>query len=106
MYKDIEAAKILGMDEGDIDETMSARGAGSAFNYLGEGQFRPFVPSANVVNLFEENASKLGIANPYDGAESTIDKLRNVFETLPLGGEFPNITNPLSTPLLPDIFSL
>ena len=103
MYKDIEAAKILGMDEGDIDETMSARGAGSAFNYLGEGQFRPFVPSANVVNLFEENASKLGIANPYDGAESTIDKLRNVFETLPLGGEFPNITNPLSTPLLPDI---
>ena len=106
MYKDIEAAKILGMNEGDIDETMSARGAGSAFNYLGEGQFRPFVPSANVVNLFEENASKLGISNPYDGAESTIDKLRNVFETLPLGGEFPDITNPLSNlgmPALPQL---
>ena len=103
MYKDIEAAKLLGMNEGDIDESMSARGAGSAFNYLGEGEFRPFVPSANVVNLFEENAEKLGINNPYDGAESTIDKLRNVFETLPLGGEFPDITNPLSSLGLPEL---
>jgi len=106
MYKDIEAAKLLGMNEGDIDESMSARGAGSAFNYLGEGEFRPFVPSANVVNLFEENASNLGISNPYDGAESTIDKLRNVFETLPLGGEFPDIINPLKNlgaPALPQL---
>jgi len=103
MYKDIEAAKLLGMNEGSIDESMTDRGAGSAYNYLGEGEFRPFVPSANVVNLFEENAEKLGTANPYDGAESTIDKLRNVFETLPLDGEFPNIPNPLSSLGLPEL---
>jgi hypothetical protein len=103
MYKDIEAAKILGMSNGAIDESMDSRGAGAAYNYLGEGQFRPFTPSNNVINLFEENASNLGIANPYNKAEAAIDKLKNVLETIPLDGEFPELPNPLSSLGLPEL---
>jgi len=101
MYKDINAAKILGMPEGAIDESMDSRGAGSSYNFLSAGEFRPFVPSANVIELFEDNARNLGITNPYNAAEPTIDKIRNVLEVMPLDGEFPSITNPLSTPTLP-----
>ena len=101
MYKDINAAKILGMAEGAIDESMDSRGAGSSYNFLSAGEFRPFVPSANVIELFEDNARNLGITNPYNAAEPTIDKIRNVLEVMPLDGEFPDLINPLSTPTLP-----
>ena len=103
MYKDIEAAKILGMSNGAIDESMDSRGAGASYNFLSSGEFRPFMPSSNVVDLFEENARNLGVSNPYNKAELIIDKLRNVLEVIPLEGEFPNLINPLNTSLLPDI---
>jgi hypothetical protein len=101
MYKDINAAKILGMSEDSIDESMDSRGAGSAYNFLSEGDFRPFVPSRNVIELFENNAKNLGITNPYNAAESTINKIQNILEVMPLDGEFPNIPNPLTKSVLP-----
>jgi hypothetical protein len=106
MYKDIEAAKILGMGEGAINESMDSRGAGAAYNFLEGGEFRPFVPSNNVIQLFEDNAKNLGISNPYNAAERVIDKIRNVLEVMPLDGEFPNIINPLKNlgaPALPQL---
>ena len=44
---------------------------------------------------------KLGIANPYDKAEETIDRIQNVLELTPLDGEFPDIINPLTKSVLP-----
>ncbi len=101
MYKDINAAKILGMNEGAIDESMDSRGAGAAYNFLSEGEFRPFTPSKNVINLFEDNARNLGISNPYNQAEPVIDKIRNALEVMPLEGEFPDLINPLTKSVLP-----
>jgi hypothetical protein len=101
LYKDINAAKLLGMGSSSIEENMNTRGAGNAFAFIDEGSFQPFTPSANVIELFENNAMKLGIANPYYKAEETIDRIQNVLELTPLDGEFPDLINPLTKSVLP-----
>ena len=101
LYKDINAAKILGMGEDNLEETMKNRGAGNAFGFLNDGEFKPFTPSRNVEELFQDLADNLGIANPYDIAEETIDKIKDILELVPLEGEFPNIPNPLTKSVLP-----
>jgi len=91
------------MGEGALEESMDARGAGAAYNYISEGAFRPFVPSRNIVNLFEDLGTKLGTGNPYNAAEGAIERIRDILETVPLGGEFPDIINPLKTSMLPGL---
>ena len=91
------------MEEGAIEETMDARGAGASYNFIGEGEFRPFFPSRNIVNLFDDLALKLGTSNPYIEAEPVIDQLRNELEAVPLGGEFPDLPNPLKTSMIPNL---
>ena len=106
LYKDMEAAKILGMSEGNLEENMDNRGAGTAFDSVNDGEFRPFSPSKNVQDLFDDLAVNLGIANPYDGAEEAIDRIQNILEMTPLDGEFPDIINPLKNlgaPALPQL---
>ena len=101
LFKDIEAARILGMPEDSIDQNMDARGAGKSYNLISEGEFKPFVPSSNVIKLFDDLSLNLGITNPYTQAEDVIERIRNVLELTPLEGEFPDLINPLSTPTLP-----
>ena len=103
LFKDVEAARLLGMGEGQLEESMEARGAGAAYDFIGAGEFRPFTPSRNIEELFEDLAIKLGIPNPYDAAEDTIDRIKDVLETVPLAGEFPLIPNPLKTSPLPSL---
>jgi hypothetical protein len=106
LYKDMEAAKILGMSEGNLEDNMDNRGAGTAFDSVNEGEFRPFSPSKNVEDLFEDLANNLGIANPYNAAADAIDRIQNVLELTPLDGEFPDIINPLKNlgaPALPQL---
>ena len=103
LFKDVEAARLLGMGEGQLEESMEARGAGAAYDFIGAGEFRPFTPSTNIEELFEDLAIKLGIPNPYDAAEDTIDRIKDVLETVPLAGEFPLIPNPLKTSPLPSL---
>ena len=103
MFKDVEAARLLGMREDSIEESMDARGAGAAFNFIGEGEFRPFTPSRNIINLFEDLGNKLGIPNPYDAAADAIDRIQSILESVPLGGEFPDIPNPLKTSMMPNL---
>ena len=43
--------------------------------------FRPFIPSRNIQELFEDLAIKLGIPNPYDAAEDTISRIEDILET-------------------------
>jgi len=102
----MEAAKILGMSEGNLEDNMDNRGAGNAFDSINGGEFRPFSPSKNVEDLFEDLAANLGIANPYNAAADVIDRIQDVLELTPLDGEFPDITNPLSNlgmPALPQL---
>ena len=103
LFKDVEAARLLGMGEGQLEESMVARGAGRAFAFVSEGEFRPFLPSKNVIGLFEDLSSRLGIPNPYEAAESSIEKIYDVLSTTPLAGEFPLIPNPLKTSPLPTL---
>ena len=103
LFKDVEAARLLGMGEGELETSMQARGAGAAFNFIGAGEFRPFTPSRNIISLFDDLAINLGIANPYVEAEPIIDQIRDELETIPLGGEFPFIPNPLKTSPLPSL---
>ena len=103
LFKDVEAARLLGMNEGALEESMEARGAGKAYDFIGAGEFRPFTPSRNIINLFEDLGNKLGIPNPYDAAEDAIERIQSILETIPLGGEFPLIPNPLKTSPLPSL---
>ena len=101
LYKDMEAAKILGMSEGNLEDNMDNRGAGKAFDSINGGEFRPFSPSKNVEDLFEDLAANLGIANPYNAAADAIDRIQDVLELTPLDGEFPDLINPLTKSVLP-----
>jgi hypothetical protein len=103
LYKDMQAAKVLGMSDDSIQTNMDARGASSSYDYLSEGQFRPFSISSNVEDLLVENAEKLGLPNPLDSARDVMDRIENILLEVPLGGLFPNIKNPFKTSMLPDI---
>ena len=58
---------------------------------------------SNIIGLFEDLGSKLGTGNPYEAAESSIDKIYDVLSETSLGGEFPDIPNPLSTSMIPNL---
>jgi len=103
LFKDAEAAKLLGMSTGQLEDSMDARGAGAAYEYIEDGMFRPFTPSRNIEDLFDDLAIKLGIPNPYAAAESTLEKIESILEMVPLGGEFPLIPNPLKISPLPSL---
>ncbi len=97
MFLDIDAAKILGMDEDAIATNMFDRGERRNFNSLNEGEFRPLSISSDVQELYEIRASELGAPNPYEAAEGVIERIREVLESVPLSADlFPNIQNPFT----------
>jgi hypothetical protein len=104
LYEDIQAAKILGTSTDFLFDRMDNRGEKKAFNSINEGEFRPLTLSKDLQELFEIRANELGVANPYAQAESIIDRIRDVLERVPLGGDlFPDIQNPLDTNLVEGI---
>ena len=104
MYQDMEAAKILGMNEDSLAERMIGRGEKKAFNFINEGEFRPLSISKDVKNIFEIKAAELGVANPFEQAEDIIDRIRDVLFNINLRGDFfPDIENPLDTDFFPNV---
>ena len=96
MYKDLKAAKTIGMKEDAIEEQMNNRGESRAYNYLTEGEFRPLTISQPVQELFDINASALGLRNPFDIASDIIDSIQDLLESVPVSTDyFPSIINPL-----------
>ena len=95
LYKDIQAARELGISEDALATTMKERGANTAYRYLSEGVFKPYTLSRNVKRLFEENAEKIGVANPLESADDVIaDIADQLSSTSVVSGEFPVIENP------------
>ena len=95
MYKDIEAAKILGTSDDDIAESMFRRGERRAYGYLSEGMFRPFRVSQQVVNLFQEQADKLGVPNAFEMASDIIAEIQEALSNVTLKWDaFPELINP------------
>ena len=104
LYKDIDAAKILGTNEDSLQKIMADRGEKKAFNFLNEGMFRPLTISRDTQELFAINAERLGVPNPYEQAADIIGRIQEVLSDASLDGDvFPDIQNPLNSNLLPDL---
>jgi len=100
MYRDIEAAKTLGMSDTAVETSMGERGAGTAYDYLADGTFKPYTVSDAVAQVFQYNADALGVANPLDAAQPVLDRIAEVLEAIPMGEDiFPDLDNPFSVSL-------
>ena len=108
--KDLDAAKTLGISRraynDNVDISLRERYA------IESGEFRPYVPSMNIQRAFADNASKIGVSNPYRSAASAINSIRRELSRLSLDSpEFPVINNPLMPSIMdqrtiPDLPSL
>ena len=97
MYLDIDAAKVLGMNEGDLETSFDNRGESRNFSFLNEGLFKPYVPSRDVQELFAKRAEELNAPNPFDAAVDVMDRIRDILESVPIRADvFPDIQNPFS----------
>ena len=104
LYKDIDAAKVLGTSEDSLSKIMVDRGERKAFNFLNEGIFRPLTISRDTQELFAINAERLGMANPYEQAADVIGRIQEVLSAVPLDADlFPNIDNPFKTNIIPNL---
>ena len=111
MKLDMEAGQVLGLGEDAMEEAFSRVGS-TQYGALVEGEFKPFLPSAEIQQSFEANAEKLGLENPYEEASEVIE---NIFDELSQTNlnfpEFPSIENPLmpimqDTPITPTTLNL
>jgi len=92
--KDYDAAITLGISGNDLDERMSRVSKRDRFA-IEDGEFRPYEPSRDIIDKFEENALRLGISNPWNTAEPVIDAIKSLIEVAPLSLEgLPDIENP------------
>jgi len=97
MSLDITAGQILGVTDEQLEPVLgriSRKDAGA----LSEDEFIPFTISDNIKKVFEENAAKLGLPNPYDEAENAIDSLGDVMSEI-------NLMDPI-WPDLTDLFDM
>ena len=107
----MEAGATLGLDEDQIQEAFSRVGT-TAYSYLDEGTFRPFLPSAEIQQAFEQNAERLGLENPYEEAVDAIEEIYDQLSDITLDeAVFPSIDNPLmpimqDTPITPTSLNL
>ena len=95
LYKDMEAARVIGMREDEIEDQMINRGERKAYNFMSEGEFRPLKISRAVQEIFEINAENLNLRNPFEQAEDIIDNIIDILEYVPLTSDyFPDLLNP------------
>ena len=100
MYKDMQAATTLGMSDSAVESIMNERGAGTAYENLSENTFKPYRVSDAVAEVFQYNADQIGFANPLIQAESVLDRIANVLDTVPMGADiFPELDNPFKVSL-------
>ena len=104
LYKDMRAARTLGMSEDLLSERMDGRGEGKAFNALIEGEFRPLSISKDLQEIFAIKADELGVSNAYERAEGAIDSIADQLSNTSLRGDlFPDLTNPFDASLVEGI---
>jgi len=104
LYKDVEAAKVLGLSGDSIEAIMDERGVGKTYEAFENGEFRPYNVSNAVKELFEINAAQINAPDPMQQAEDVIDRIQEVLESTSItSSNFPEIKNPFDKSLLPEI---
>jgi len=104
LYKDVEAAKVLGLSGDSIESIMDERGVGKTYEAFENGEFRPYNVSNAVKELFEINAAQINAPDPMQQAEDVIDRIQEVLESTSItSSSFPDIQNPFNKSLLPEI---
>ena len=99
--KDIDGARVLGISEGNLYNTVTDRISRIDFATIDNDQFRPLAISREVQQAFAENAAAIGVDNPYLEAAGAIAQVQGALSALRLSdGDFPLIENPL----LPESF--
>ena len=107
LYKDINAAEVLGMSTDSIEDRMDSRGENRAFNALIEGEFRPLSISKDLQEIFAIRAEELNVADPFESAQDVIDGIKEQLENTTLNGDFfPNIPNPFDVSIIESLPSL
>jgi hypothetical protein len=93
---DMDAARLLNISEGAFYSALG-RVSNVEVGAIDQNIFRPYTISMNVRRAFTENAEKLGLPNPLEGAWGAIGEIQSKLSDLPLTlGNFPNISNPIA----------
>jgi hypothetical protein len=108
---DMDAARLLNISEAGFYGALD-RVSNLEINAIEQNVFRPYRISKEIRDAFEQNATEIGIANPFDRAADAIGELESLFSDLSLTlPEFPVFENPLQpimqdTPLGPTTLNL
>ena len=89
MFKNIEAAQILGETPFDVRKTFEERQISSKnFNNLNQGKFEPYFPSKDILRKFREIAAGIDEEDPFAAAAGDVRDLQQGFRQLNLGERF------------------
>ena len=108
---DMDAARLLNISEEGFYGALD-RISNTEISAIDENVFRPYRVSKEVRDAFEQNAARIGIANPFDTAADAISELEGRMAEINLSlPEFPVFANPLQpimqdTPLGPTTLNL
>ena len=89
MYRDIEAAEILGASTGNLGQIFKDRQVGlKKFNSLRQGIFDPYFPSRDILFKFNEIARNLGEPDAFVTASPDVLDIRRQLQSAGLDGRF------------------
>jgi len=94
MTLNITAGEVLGVTPSKLETVLGRISKKDAEALAYDNYFIPFNISKNVQEVFEENARKLGVTNPFYAAEGPLDSLKGMMETFRLDmNEWPDLTD-------------
>ena len=89
MYKNLEAAQVLGETPSSLQKTFAERQVSSKnFNYLNQGRFEPYFPSKDILRKFREIAAGIDEEDPFAAASGEVRDLARGFKDLNLRDRF------------------
>ena len=89
MFKNLDAAGILGVEENDLRQTFKERQLGSdAFRKLEQGIFDPYFPSKDIQDRFREIADNLGDLDMFQEVAPTLREMETDFREIELDDTF------------------
>ena len=89
MFKNIDAAEILGESTSDLRKVFKERQISNKnFRTLLRGRFEPYYPSDDIRRKFRDIANGIGETNNFKGATGELRDLKNIFKNLDVENRF------------------